>query len=161
MLKAAGNREKTEIFNIPMDALMPIIKESLDAGQSVRFMPRGTSMLPMIRQGIDSVVIGPVQGKLEKYDIPLYQRENGQYVLHRIVEVQETTYTCMGDNQFVRERGVKHEQVIAVVTGFYRGKREYSVSAPGYKVYCRVWDYSRGLRHFWKRGMGWLRRHLK
>jgi hypothetical protein len=31
----------------------------------------------------------------------------------------------------------------------------------GYRFYCRFWHYSRGLRHFWRRGKGWLHRHFK
>ena len=117
-------------------------------------------MLPMLRQGIDSVVLAPVPGKLRKYDLPLYRRENGKYVLHRIVDAG-CTYTCMGDNQFVPEPGLRQDQMIAVVTAFYRGEKKHSVSEPGYRLYCRIWHYSRPLRKFWRRGMGWIRRHLK
>ena len=143
-----------------MEDLMPLIRESLQAGQSVRFLPQGTSMLPMIRQGRDSVVLSPISGELKKYDIPLYQRDNGKYVLHRIIHAGDC-YTCMGDHQFRPEPGLRQDQMIAVVTAFYRGEKKYPVSHPGYRIYCRLWHYSRPLRRFWKRGMGWLRRKLK
>ena len=84
---------------IRLELLMPLIKERLAAGQSVRFSPKGTSMLPMLRQGIDSVVLSPLPKRLGKYDLPLYQRDNGQFVLHRIVAAEDS-YTCIGDNQF-------------------------------------------------------------
>ena len=48
-----------------MAQLMPLIRERLDAGQTVRFSPMGISMLPMLRQGIDSVVLSPVPEKLK------------------------------------------------------------------------------------------------
>ena len=143
-----------------LDQLMPLIRESLAAGKSVKFGPRGTSMLPMIRQGIDSVVISAPTGKLKKYDLPLYQRDNGQYVLHRIVRAEEC-YTCVGDNQFDLERNLRHDQVIAVVTAFTRGKKRYRVEDIRYQLYCRFWHYSRPVRHLWRRGIGWLRRRLK
>lgn len=150
---------KVESFS-KMDDLMPLFRERLAAGQSIRFSPRGISMLPMLRQDVDSVVISPMPDRLKKYDLPLYQRENGKYVLHRVVGVNET-YTCMGDNQFVEEAGLRHDQMIAVVTAFYRGDKLHSVEEPGYWLYCRFWHYSRPLRRFWRRAMGWLRRHLK
>ena len=121
-----------------LEDLMPLIREQLSLGKTVRFSPRGTSMLPMLRQGIDKVVLSPLPQRLKKYDLPLYQRDNGQYVLHRIVEVGET-YTCLGDNQFDKESGLKPEQMIALVTAFTRGDREYSVTDWRYRVYCRVW----------------------
>lgn len=151
---------KNERCQIEMDALMPVIRERLAEGQSVRFSPRGISMLPMLRQGIDSVVISPLPQKLKKYDLPLYQREDGKYILHRIVGAGPT-YICMGDNQFVPEPGVRAEQMIAVVTAFYRGDKKHDVSEPGYRLYCCFWHYSRPVRHVWRRGIGWIRRHLK
>ncbi|MBQ7034254.1 MAG: S24/S26 family peptidase [Clostridia bacterium] len=143
----------------PIAELMPLIRERLAAGQSVRFSPRGVSMLPMLRQGKDSVIFSPLPDRLKKYDLPLYQRANGTYVLHRIIAAGEA-YTCMGDNQFIPEPNLAHEQMIAVVTAFYRGNRKISVTNPWYRLYCVLWVHSRPLRHFWRRGIGWLRRHL-
>lgn len=144
----------------PMNTLMPLMKEALDAGKSVSFSPMGISMLPMLRQGIDTVTLSPLPDRLRKYDLPLYRRDNGKYVLHRIIDVGET-YTCIGDNQFVLEPGLRHDQMIAVVTAFSRGGKSIPVTNPGYRLYCRLWHYSRPLRRFWRRGMNFLRRCLQ
>ena len=143
-----------------MEDLMPMIQEILDSGKSVRILPQGISMRPMLRQGVDSVVLSPLPESLQKYDIPLYQRDDGKYILHRVVAVGDS-YTCMGDNQFVEESGVRHDQMIALVTGFYRGEKYHSVKEPAYRLYCRFWHYSRPIRHFWRRGIGWLRRKFR
>lgn len=144
---------------LSLEQMMPLIREYLQAGKTVKFSPKGTSMMPMLRQGIDNVVLSAPQGALKKYDLPLYQRENGQYVLHRIVQVGED-YTCVGDNQFDLEHGVRHDRVIAVMTAFTRGEKLYCAEDLRYRIYCRFWHYSRPVRHFWRRGIGWLRRHL-
>ena len=116
-----------ETKEVRLEQMMPLIQERLAAGHTVRFSPRGTSMLPMLRQGIDTVEFSPVPSALKKYDLPLYQRENGQYILHRIVEAGET-YTCIGDNQFVYEEGISNSQMIAVVTEFTRtGKKHHRI----------------------------------
>ena len=146
--------------NYRLDDLMPLFREKLAQGKTVRFYPKGTSMMPMLRQGIDSVVLSPLPKKLKKYDLPLYQRDNGKYVLHRIVKVGQT-YTCIGDNQFELEEGLRHDQMIALVTAFYRGDKRVSVNSPGYRLYCCLWHHSRALRHFRRRGIDWLRRHCK
>lgn len=124
-------------------------------------------MLPMLRQGVDCVVLAPTPEKLRKYDIPFYQRENGKFVLHRIVKVNAETYDCIGDNQFEVERGVRHEQVIAVVCGFTRGAKEHRVDEWGYRTYCWFWHYSRPIRFcgrmlrcLYRRAKGWIRRHF-
>lgn len=155
-----GDMDNVKTIELQLDQLMPLMKECLAAGQSIRFSPRGISMLPMLREGADCVILSPVPEKLKKYDIALYQRDNGQYVLHRIIEVGET-YSCMGDNQFVKEFGLRYEQMIAVVTVFYRGEEEYSVRDLEYWLYCRFWHLSRPVRYFWRRGKRWLRRHLR
>ena len=152
------NRDKT--CAVSMEVLGPLIRERLAAGQSVRFSPRGVSMMPMLRQGIDSVVLSPVPERLQKFDLPLYQRANGAYVLHRVIAAGYT-YTCMGDNQFIPEPGLEHHQMIALVTAFYRGEKKYTVTGLGYRLYCRFWHYTRPMRRVWRRGIGWLRRKFR
>lgn len=128
-----------------LNDLMPLFREKLAQGKTVRFYPKGTSMRPMLRQGIDSVVLSPLPKKLKKYDLPLYQRDNGQYVLHRIVAVGDT-YTCIGDNQYEYEQGVRHDQMIGLVTGFYRDQEYHSVSELSHRTYCFLWHHSRRVR---------------
>lgn len=139
-----------------LDDLMPLIRERLAVGQTVSFFPNGVSMLPMLRQGRDSVELSPAPERLKKYDLPLYQRDNGQYVLHRVVAVGKD-YTCVGDNQFLLEPGVERRQVIALVTAFARDGKRIEVTDLRYQIYCRLWCASRPLRHFWR---GWLRPRL-
>lgn len=145
--------------SVQLDAMMPLLREQLDMGQQVRFSPRGTSMLPMLRPGIDSVVLRPLPEKLKKYDLPLYQRKNGQYVLHRVI-CAEDTYTCIGDNQFEPETGLKHHQMIAVVSGFTRSGKEYTVEDWRYRLFCRFWHHTRPVRKLWRTGMYLIRRYL-
>ena len=135
---------------ISLDQMMPLILEQIAQGHSVRLYPKGTSMRPMLRQGIDSVELSPVNGPLKKYDLPLYQRDNGQYVLHRILKAEDT-YTCIGDNQFDYEPGVRQDQILAVVTGFYRADQYHRVDTLGHKLYCRFWHRTRAVRKLWRR----------
>lgn len=150
---------------MPMDSLrehsfqelLPLILEQIGQGGSVRISPRGTSMMPMLRQGMDTVVLSAAPARLRKYDIPFYRRDSGQFVLHRIISAGET-YTCIGDNQFALEPGIRQEQIIAVVTAFTRNGREISVRNPIYRCYCRLWHYSRPLRRIWRGVLGRVRR---
>lgn len=98
----------------------------------------GISMLPMIRQGRDVMIIERPSGRLRKYDVPLYKRGD-QYVLHRIIKVNQGSYDIIGDNCVNIERGIKDEQVIGVLTGLIRHGKEYSLDSFGYKLYCHLW----------------------
>ncbi len=147
--KRKTTTQVNEKLSAHMEDLIPLICERINAGQSVRFSPRGISMLPMIRPGIDTVTLSPMPERLKKYDIPLYQRSNGKYVLHRVIKTGET-YSCMGDNQFIIEKNLRHSQMIAVVTAFSRGENEYSVNVWHHRLYCRFWHYSRFFRRLWR-----------
>ena len=137
-----------------MEEMLPLILECLAAGQQVKFSPRGISMLPMILQGRDSVYLSSPPERLKMFDIPLYRREDGSFVLHRVVKVGDT-YTCIGDNQFRAEKGITPESVIAVVTAFTHKGKIYSVTSAGYRWYCLLWYASRParrvLRAVWRR----------
>lgn len=138
--------------------LLPHIQEVLAAGEGIWIKPGGVSMLPMLRPGRDAVLLSPLPERLKKFDLPLYRRPNGAFVIHRIIKAEET-YTCIGDNQFLKEPGVRQEQMIALVTSFVRNGREHSVREPGYRLYCRFWHYTRLIRrayHFFKRRLGRL-----
>ena len=144
--------------SVRLEQLLPLIQERLASGESVQFTPQGTSMRPTIYGGRDQVVLSPLPEKLKKYDLPLYRRDDGQFVLHRIVKVAET-YSCIGDNQFILEEGVPQEWMIALTSGFVRKGKYYSVDSFGYRVYCRLWHWTRPIRYFVLRyGQAILRR---
>lgn len=110
----------------------------------------GISMYPMLRDRRDTVIIRPVEGRLKKYDIPLYRRGK-DYVLHRIVKVTPDGYVICGDNCLHKEYQVTDGQIIGVLKGFYRGDREIDMDGNGYRLYCRVWVAAYPLRYVIKR----------
>lgn len=118
---------------------MAFVAERLSAGQKVRYLGfRGVSMLPMLRQGKDSVELSPLPPKLKKYDLPVYRRTDGQYVMHRVVAVKADHYICLGDNTLTLEH-IYPEQMIGVVSAFKRDHRRIEISNAFYRVYCRLW----------------------
>lgn len=124
---------------IEEEELLPFLRERLAAGQSIRYLPfRGVSMLPMLRQGKDSVELSPLPPKLKKYDLPVYQYPSGKVVMHRVVGVKHDHYVCLGDNLVHLER-IYPEQLIGVVTAFKRGERRIETDNLGYRLYSRVW----------------------
>lgn len=113
----------------------------INSGGEFRFYPKGVSMLPLIRQGIDSISLVSAQDKLNKYDLPLYVRSNGQFVLHRVMGQDGNGYILCGDNQLYLEHGIKHEQIRAKVCAIYRGDRRIDVTNKAYIFYCRLWCF--------------------
>ena len=64
---------------VGLDDVMQIIAEKLEAGGSVTFNPKGTSMLPMLRDGDDTVVLSKPKGRLHLFDLPLGEKTARMY----------------------------------------------------------------------------------
>ncbi len=108
---------------IGLDEAMPLVLEKLAGGQEVLFSPSGTSMLPTLMAGRDTVVLVAPPPALKKYDIALYRRKDGRYVLHRVIGCGKT-YTFAGDNQAWYERNVEPTDILALCIAYVQdGKR--------------------------------------
>ena len=143
------------------DELIPLLKERLEAGQTIRYLHfRGTSMLPMLRQKKDAVELSPLPERLKPYDLPVYERKSGQLVMHRVVAVKEDYYICLGDNTEKFEK-IYPEQMMGIVSVFWRGDKRIEVTSPLYRLYCRLWRPTRPLRILYKRAKRLLRRCFK
>lgn len=99
----------------------------------------GDSMLPLIRQGRDLLVIKPKTGRLKKYDIPLYRRDSGQYVLHRILKVRPDDYVICGDNRWSREYGITDSHIVGVLTAIIRDGKEIPMTDWRLRLYAHLW----------------------
>ena len=101
----------------------------------------GVSMWPMLRNRRDRVIIYPVEAntKLSRFDLPLYRRRDGKYVLHRIIGVKDDHYVIRGDNTYKKEL-VPHEKIIGVMREFYRGEKHVLAEDKKYRAYVRVWN---------------------
>lgn len=131
-------------------------REILERDGKLIFTPGGTSMRPMLRHHECPVLLLPrPAGRLKKYDVPFYQRDNGQYVLHRIVKVKKDGYVCCGDGQVILEKGVRDDMIFAVLKGYYKGERYIDVEKSlGNKIYARFWVAIRPIRRCWRKLKG-------
>ena len=118
-----------------MAELYAVILEVIESGGEFRLFPRGTSMLPLLREGKDSVLLTAPKA-LKKQDICLYRRGDGSFVLHRLVKFKgEGEPVFCGDNQTALEYGVPREAIIARVSAIYRGERRVSPTSIFYRLY--------------------------
>ena len=114
-------------------------EEQLAQNGKLIYTNKGDSMMPLIKQDRDLLIIEPAIGRLKKYDVPLYKRDSGQYVLHRILKVLEDDYVICGDNRWVKEYGIQDRHIIGVLTAVVRDGKEISVNNWKYKLYVHLW----------------------
>ncbi len=112
----------------------PIIRETLDMGKSFRLEPFGSSMHPTIREGVDAVYIKKPSGRIKKYDIAFYKRDNGAFILHRVIKATKAGYILCGDNQFIPEHGISDRHIIGVVTEIERDGRLILAESPEFSA---------------------------
>ena len=119
----------------------------------------GDSMYPLIKPR-DLLVIKKVTRSLKKNDIPLYKRDSGQYVLHRIVKIKNGEYFICGDNRSHIERGIFDRHIIGVLTDIVRDGRTIPVNSNEFKSYVKLLPLRRSIIRIKNKG-GLLIKHLK
>ena len=143
-----------------------VIEEVLSGGGEFRMRPKGISMLPLIRQGEDSIVLSRRMDAdtlpVRKHEIAFYRRASGQFVLHRVMRIEKDgTYTMCGDNQLNLEKGIQRDQIIGYVSRLYKRDRLISFRSMLYRLYVLLWCWMplRWLVKLPKRAWNWLKRN--
>lgn len=111
------------------------------------FQTVGDSMEPLLHNRRSTVVIEKRKNPLKRYDVVLYRRPTGEYVLHRIVKVLQGKYLICGDNRLWREN-VPDEWIIGVMIGFYKNEQNHYISCDSkdYRKYLKTLKCRYGIR---------------
>ncbi len=120
------------------------IEKELHENNHAFFQTVGFSMEPMLHQRKSTVVLKTPEdpSALQVGDVVLFHRDDGHYVLHRIVRVKKkkdkVQYVIRGDNCTYHDL-VHPDQVLGVMEGFYADEQNLytSVEDPGYLEYVK------------------------
>lgn len=140
------------------------IKEILETTGKYTGLTMGTSMLPLIHQQKDNIIVVKNKDRLKKYDVPVYVTPKGKYIMHRVIEVHDDHYIIVGDNLLQKEY-VTDDMICGVLIGFYKNGKRYIdfEKSKGYKIYSRIWVALFPIRPvllFIPRCIGWAKRHI-
>lgn len=130
--------ETTTKKKISLQEIYPVIQEKIENGGTVGLPITGTSMLPLLVWGRDTVELIKCENP-QKYDIIFYRRDDGHFVLHRIVGKNKSGFILCGDNQVNKEYGINEKHIIAVVKTITRKGKVFSVDKFLYKLYVKLW----------------------
>ena len=125
---------------VKAEAVFTMAKEILSKGNSVRLTVTGTSMYPFLREHLDSVELVALSIlSIHIGDIVLILRDNGEYVMHRIVKKSEQSFYMAGDAQNWIEGPVRYDQIVAVVKNIWRNEKQVKCSNVLWRVYSKIW----------------------
>lgn len=95
----------------------------MEEGREVTFRPLGSSMLPFIRGGKDSVRLRKMP-TVKVGDMLLVRLQPGpHYVLHRLIRMEGDQLTLMGDGNISGTEQCTTADVLGTVVAIERGKR--------------------------------------
>ncbi len=136
------------------------IRTELFHNRFVIISTSGVSMKPLLydkgRKDATQVLIEPVTGQLRVGELPLFERQDGKLVIHRVIEVRKDSlgnaimYRTRGDNCMSCEQ-IHPDKVLGMVTKIYRKRRTINVTDCGYRMYVRIWNAIYPLRYIWYR----------
>ncbi|MBQ8619672.1 MAG: S24/S26 family peptidase [Clostridia bacterium] len=105
-----------------------VLRGLTQEGKEVSMLVAGSSMNPFLIHYRDTIYFKKPDRALRRGDMVFYQRDSGQYVMHRILRVKPEGLYIVGDAQTEIEGPVRPDQVFAVVT---RVRRKGKMIGPG------------------------------
>ena len=140
---------------LPPEILLEEYRRILAEEPQVAALPlivSGSSMTPFLVGGRDTVYLSRLERPVRRGDILLYQRDSGQYVLHRVWKVEKNgTFTMVGDAQTELEPGIREDQIIAIVTLVLRREKPIAPGDFWWEFFAKVWIRMVPLRPlFWR-----------
>ncbi|MDI9605152.1 MAG: hypothetical protein QM305_07510 [Bacteroidota bacterium] len=100
------------------------VAEMVSTGHRVEIVGKGNSMFPLIRGGIDKIVLRKTDNRsIEKGNLLLVKLANDNYVLHRVKKHDTHTVTLQGDGNLRGVETCRREDVIAEAVEVIRGNK--------------------------------------
>lgn len=126
---------------------MKVVRSILEEGKEVPLVVTGNSMMPFLIDRRDQVLIKRIERPLKKGDIAFFQRENGQYIMHRIHFMRkddrtgENQFYFIGDGQKNIEGPIKETQIFGVINGVLRKGKYLDEHTFTWRFFKNIWRY--------------------
>ena len=116
-----------------------VLRELAEEGRVVSMLIAGSSMSPFLCHNRDYIYFTKPDRELRRGDMVFYQRDTGQYVMHRIYKRKKDDYYMVGDAQTQIEGPLKQDQIFARII---KVKRKGRIIEPGnfwWEFFEHVW----------------------
>ncbi len=144
------------IYKAPQAPLLDNIKADLLEGRSVRLQAKGWSMLPMIWDERDTLVLAPISREPLKVGMIVFaQTDSGRYIIHRIARIVGTRIELRGDGNPYQEEYVHPQTVFGELVEVQQKNRCLKQGDWRWRAYALLWPKNGNIRRillfFYKR----------
>lgn len=131
---------------VSLNDMYTVICEALESHGEVSFVSAGRSMLPIIRDRKDTITLVKPRKAIKPGDVVFYRRDNGKFVLHRVMFVNSGTFVMRGDNQWDNEYNIRCDQIIGILKCIERNGKIHNVTDWDYMMYVKFLPIIRFIR---------------
>lgn len=124
---------------IDTNEYLTVLRELTEEGKDVSLLVSGNSMSPFLVHGRDYVYFRKPDRKLRKGDIVFFQRDSGQFVMHRIYRIHKKQYYLIGDGQREIEGPIRQEQIFGLVFCVRQKGRKLSPGDFWWEFFAHIW----------------------
>lgn len=123
------------------------VEKEIAEGRSVRFRLKGRSMHPLLRDGLDDVILHPCKREeLRPMDVVLF-RYKGKHLLHRIIRIDGNRLYIQGDGSIAAKEECLCSDVVGKVMTIVRPSgRMISLSSLEWRFLSHLWQRLRIFR---------------
>lgn len=115
------------------------LRELTEEGKEVSMLIAGGSMAPFLCHGRDYIYFKKPDRELRRGDMVFYERDGGQFVMHRIWKVKPEGFYIVGDAQIDIEGPVRRNQIFAVITKVQRKGKWIEPGDFWWEFFEKVW----------------------
>lgn len=135
------------IYKAPQASLLDNIKADLLEGRSVRLQAKGWSMLPMIWDERDTLVLAPISREQLKVGMIVFaQTGSGRYIIHRIAHIVGTRIELRGDGNPYQEEYVHPQTVFGELVEVQQKNRCLRKGDWRWRAYALLWPKNGNIR---------------
>ena len=137
-------RERRIILDAERDA--EALVALIETGALVPISVTGSSMLPTLRGGVDTVWLRKYGERAPRAgDIALFLRDDKRFILHRVRRLGKDYAVMNGDAQTVCEK-IPRDALIAYTEAVTRGDKQFRTDGALFRLYSALWYPLRPIR---------------
>jgi SOS-response transcriptional repressor LexA len=132
---------------MPNSILSGDVKQLIQEGRKVTLKVKGNSMRPFIEGDRDSVILTG-NDNYQIGDIVLAEISEGNFVLHRIVQINEKEVILMGDGNLAKTESCDIQHLVAKVETIIRKGKQINPDTYGQRTLAKIWNSLNPIRRY-------------